>query len=82
MTASEWYAATERPDERALRRRLRREEMAECAAAFVLGALVALAAALLARSGAVEDNLGSSLTSGGEGAMMCPSMGMEGEDAR
>ena len=82
MTASEWYAATERPEERALRRRLRREELAECAAAFVLGALAALAVALLARYGAAEENVGSSLTSGGERAMMCPAMGMEGENAR
>jgi hypothetical protein len=82
MTASEWYAATERPEERALRRRLRREELAECAAAFVLGALAALAVVLLARSRAAEENVGSSLTSNGERAMMCPAMGMEGENAR
>lgn len=83
MTASEWYAATERPEERALRRRLRREELAECAAAFVLGALAALAVALLARyDGGAEQSVGSSLTSGGERAMMCPAMGMEGENAR
>lgn len=68
-------------DER--RRWLRRvDELADCAAAFVLGALAALAVVLLARSGAAKDNVGSLLTSGGDRAMMCPAMGMEGEDAR